>query len=57
MRVHDGRYECQLCGAVLDIPTDEEPQVVIKARSGTPNVRVIIYKGREIHACPIASGP
>jgi hypothetical protein len=53
MRLRDGRYECTLCGAVLDVPTDQEPQVVIKAKSGSPNFRVIIYKGVEIHACPI----
>lgn len=56
MRLHDGRYECVLCGAVLDIPTDVEPAVVIKGAAGRPNLRAIIYKGKEIHACPIKPG-
>jgi hypothetical protein len=53
MRLRDGRYECTLCRAVLDIPTDHEPQVVIKTKSGSPRMRVVIYDGKEIHACPI----
>jgi hypothetical protein len=53
VRLRDGRYECTLCGAVLDIPTDQEPQVVIKAKSGSPRMRVILYNGKESHACPI----
>ena len=53
MRLRDGRYECTLCGAILDLPADREPQVVIKAKSGSPNMRTIIYEGHEIHACPI----
>ena len=57
MRLRDGRYECTLCGAILDLPTDREPQVVIKARSGSPNMRAIIYEGTEIHSCPIGAKP
>jgi hypothetical protein len=53
MRLHDGRYECTLCGAVLEIPTDQEPKVVIKATSGSRNMRTIISEGKEIHSCPI----
>jgi hypothetical protein len=53
MRLHDGRYECVLCGAVLEVPTDHEPLVVIKAAGGKPNIRVIVYEGKEVHACPM----
>ena len=53
MRLHDGRYECTLCGAVLEIPTDREPKVAIKATSGSRNMRTIIYEGKESHSCPI----
>lgn len=55
MRLRDDRYECTLCGAVLDIPTDHAPQVVIKTKSGSPRMRVIISNGKEIHACPIGT--
>ena len=51
MRLIDGRYECTLCGAVLDVPSDPEPRVVIKG--GKPNMRAIYYKGKEIHSCPM----
>jgi hypothetical protein len=53
VRLHDGRYECILCGAVLDIPTDKQPQVVIKAAGGSPNMRTIVYDGHEVHRCRI----
>jgi hypothetical protein len=53
VRLHDGRYECTLCGAILDIPVDKEPSVVIKASSGAPNLRAIVYDGCEVHRCPV----
>jgi hypothetical protein len=53
MRLHDGRYECTLCGAVLEVATDQEPKVVIKATSGSRNMRTIVHEGTEIHSCPI----
>jgi hypothetical protein len=56
MRLHDGRYECAHCGAVLDIPLVEDPTVVIHASSGEPNMRVLSYDGREIHRCEIWAG-
>jgi hypothetical protein len=53
LRRRDGRYECTLCGAVLDIPEDKVPLVVITAASGEPNMRAIMVEGTEIHRCPI----
>jgi len=53
MRLTDGRYQCLLCGAILDIPTDSEPHVVIVAASGEPNMRTIVYEGVEIHRCEV----
>jgi hypothetical protein len=55
VRRHDGRYECILCGAVLDLPTNKKPKVVIAAASGKPMMRTIVHNGTEIHRCPIAS--
>ena len=57
MRLIDGCYECAVCGAVLDIPGDEKPRVVIKSTSGKPHMRAIIYDGVEIHACPVGREP
>ena len=51
MRLHDGRYECAYCGALLDIPLTDDPQVTIRAASGAPNTRALMLAGREIHAC------
>ncbi len=51
MRLIDGRYTCVLCGAVLDIPLTENPQVVVIAASGKPNERALRYGGEEIHRC------
>jgi hypothetical protein len=56
LRLHDGRYECVICGEVLDVPVDREPSIVVKASSGSPNYRTIVFEGVEIHSCEI-SGP
>ena len=53
MRLHDGRYECAHCGALLDIPLVGEPVATMHAASGEPNVRVLSYNGVEIHRCDI----
>ena len=52
MRLHDGRYQCALCGEVLDIPLVPDPQVVVLAASGEPNMRTLSLDGKEIHRCP-----
>jgi hypothetical protein len=54
MRLVDGRYECSLCGEVLDIPFGAEPTIVFHAASGKPNTRVILVDGVEIHRCNVA---
>ena len=56
MRLHKGRYECFYCGAVRDLPGDQDPQVVIHATSGKPNVRVVSIEGREVHRCEVIRG-
>ncbi len=53
MRLYDGRYECALCGARLDIPLVEDPHVMIRAASGTPPVRSLILNGEVIHECKL----
>jgi hypothetical protein len=54
VRVQDGKYQCVVCSAIVDVPVDKEPSVVIKAASGTPNVRTIVCDGRELHACEVS---
>ncbi len=53
MRLHDDRYECALCGAVLDIPLTAMPRVMLTARGGERTVRVLSVDGREVHRCVI----
>jgi hypothetical protein len=53
MRLRDGRYECAQCGAVLDVPMDETPNVMIHAASGRPNMHVISAGHTELHRCEI----
>ena len=50
-RRDDGRYECALCGAVLDVPRDTLPTVVVVGRSGKPNVRILMVGSSELHRC------
>ena len=52
MRLYDGSYECNLCGAVLAIPLTANPVVMLTAARGEPNIRLISYDGEQIHACP-----
>jgi hypothetical protein len=56
MRLVDGRYECALCGEMLDVPFGAEPTIVFHAGSGRPNTRVILVDGVEIHRCTVAGG-
>jgi hypothetical protein len=51
LRQHDGKYLCVLCGAELDVPAGKEPSIVIKAASGSPNLRTIVCDGEEVHSC------
>jgi hypothetical protein len=48
----DGKFRCVLCGALVDVPDGKRPLVLIKARSGEPNMRAITLDGVELHACP-----
>jgi hypothetical protein len=49
----DGRYECALCGTLVDVPEDANPVVMLKSASGTPTLRTIVADGKEVHACPV----
>ena len=53
MREIDGRWVCEGCGAVLEVPDGEHPNVTIHAGSGQSNVRVLMLHGVEIHQCEI----
>ena len=55
MRLRDDRYECTLCGGVLDVPAEMKPYIVLKMASGRPTMRAIMVAGAEIHACPIST--
>jgi hypothetical protein len=55
VHVADGRYECAVCHAVLDVPEGVLPQVEIQATSGKPNVRVLRINGTEIHRCEVGA--
>lgn len=53
MRKSRGPYECALCGALLDLPLDDGPRVEIHSASGERTMRVLTYRGKEIHRCAI----
>jgi hypothetical protein len=53
MLFRDCAYTCAHCGEVLDIPPRTDPQVMIRAASGRPNVRVLAFEGVEIHRCDV----
>jgi hypothetical protein len=49
----DGRrWKCLACGAEVDgVPLDADVSFTIHARSGEPNVRVVLVDGKEVHRC------
>jgi len=53
MRIRDGKYECALCAAPLDVAPGERVIVAVHAASGHPNVRVLTVGEREIHRSEI----
>jgi len=55
VRLRDGRYECDFCGAILDLSARREPQVSFVAASGKPNVRRLSIDGNEVHRCVIGA--
>jgi hypothetical protein len=57
MRRVDGHWHCTLCGAILDIPVDEDPDVIIKSAGGQPTVRTLNIGGKEIHRCTLSGRP
>jgi hypothetical protein len=53
VRLFDGRWHCTQCGAVLDLPGDKEPEVIIKSQGGALTMRTLNVDGRELHRCPM----
>jgi hypothetical protein len=47
----DGRYECALCGVVVDIPGTKGPFIVADIVSGSGVVRTVSYGRVELHRC------
>jgi hypothetical protein len=56
MSLDDNRkYQCEQCGAWLDIPWRARPTVRVTATRDKPNVRTLIFGGAEIHSCSMFS--
>ena len=53
MRLADGRYECSLCGAIIDVPQDMTEKVEAAEMAGceTDEIRL---DGIVIHRCGYA---
>jgi hypothetical protein len=52
-KVGHGRYECVLCGAVLNISDAAKVRTLIVTSTGKPDVRVIFVGGKEVHRCTL----
>jgi hypothetical protein len=55
MQQHDGTWECNHCGALLNIPVDAKPFIVVKSVGGQLTMRTVNVGSKEVHACPIAA--
>jgi hypothetical protein len=53
MRSVRGRHECANCGARLEVADEDVVNVMFRASSGQPNVRVVIVERKEIHRCEV----
>jgi hypothetical protein len=53
MRLDGGSYDCDVCGAVLDLPPGSLPYPMMVATSEGPKVRVLWMGGEEVHRCEI----
>ena len=51
MRLRNGKWECTLCGAELNVPHGRTPTVMLIGASGKRNVRTLNLDGVEIHRC------
>ena len=51
MRLRNGKRECVICGAHLDVPDGKQPDVMIVGASGKPNMRAVLVDGEEMHRC------
>jgi len=54
MRLGDGKWQCALCGAVMDVPEDALPYVIFLTPPDAPECRVVMLRDEEVHRCPIA---
>lgn len=53
MRRRGGRYVCELCEAVLDIPPDAKPKLMFVQEADGPRIRLLVIDGQEIHRCEV----
>jgi hypothetical protein len=54
VRIEDGNWVCEQCGAVIEMPFDDPWHTELHARGGQPNVRVVIAAGHEVHRCEVS---
>ena len=52
-RLGHGRYECTICAAVIVVETDETPFDFTVAGPDSPNERVVMLSGKEVHRCVV----
>jgi|tagenome__1003787_1003787.scaffolds.fasta_scaffold20972791_2 hypothetical protein len=55
MRLDDGQFQCDDCGAILDVPHDAELLRVIVA--ATEPIRVLALEERAVHTCELRYQP
>jgi hypothetical protein len=50
-RISAESWECTACGAVVAVPVDTTPLVVLVTVSGQARERVVTVDGAEVHRC------
>jgi hypothetical protein len=53
MRRKGDRYECAMCGEILDVADAAKVRTMLIQGSGTPTMRAVLVDGKEIHRCAV----
>jgi hypothetical protein len=57
VRIEDGHWVCEQCGAVVNMPLNDPWHTELHARGGQPNIRVVVAAGQEVHRCEVSDPP
>lgn len=56
-RLATGSWQCTQCGEIItNVPGDGTPRAILVGHGGSPNQRVLVFRGTEVHRCRVGPG-